>query len=220
VDGPALMPPQPAPAPAPASAPGADPAAPAPHAPHASTTPSRHGNRGREAHATARSDHREVAPGPPAPAAGAVAVGGAATARPAADLISPAASRRTLPGSFEIPAPEASASLAASGGPDRSAPRAGSQALPTHALPLVGAVCTAVLAAVGIAAACRRRPERASPARAGTSSVVPGPAAASKPVPVSSEPPVRPPRPPSPRCALRSGPRRPPRRRIRLVAAS
>jgi hypothetical protein len=217
VKGPA--PPQPAPVPV--SAADQDTAAPAaatPHAPHASATQSRHGNRGRDAHATRRSGHREAAPGAPTPAGSAVTAEAAATARPVADSPSRAATRRPLPGTFEVPAPDA-ASAAATRALDRSRLRAGSWATPTRVVPLVVAVA-ASLAAVGIAAVRRRRAGCSSPAGAGGSSLVPEPAPACEPVGVSSEAPARPHRTAAPRCASRGRPHRPPRRRAELAAAS
>jgi hypothetical protein len=213
--------PVPAPAPGPAPAPKAGPAQPvaaAPDAPHASASPS-HNGQPRGAHAVARSERPEAVPDTAPRAAGLVAAVDAATASPRHPP-APSTTRRAVPDSFGIPAPEASASSGPQGEVDRPAHGAGSQAVPTSVVLLVAGLGAAVLAALGIAAVRLRRQNGSSPEAAGPPSHAPDPVSACDPVKLTSQPSARLPRAASPRCAARGGPHRPPRRRMELVAGS
>jgi hypothetical protein len=188
-------------------------------APHASASPSSDGHPDRRAHRTARSQRPEVVLDTAPRAAGLVTAGDAATALPRHPP-APSTPRRAVSDSFEIPAPEASAPAAAPNGLDRPAQGAGPQAGPTRVVLLAAGLCTAVLAAVGIAAVRPRRADGSSPETAGAPSLVPEASPACTPVAVSSKPSARPSTAASPRCASRGRPHRSRRRRTELVAAS
>jgi hypothetical protein len=209
---------EPAPAQAPASAPKAGSAAP-PETQHAAAAPSSKDRPHRDARVTTRSGRSDVVAAPAA--ARHVTARDAAAARPPVDPSAPSSAGQMAPDSFEIPSPEAPASaVAPSGESHRSGHGAGSQAIPTRVVLLAGGVCTALLAAVWIAAVRRRRADGSSPETAGTPSPVPEPAPASAPDAISSQPSARLPRAASPRCAARGGPHRSPRRRAELAPTS
>jgi hypothetical protein len=220
---PAATAPEPAPAPVPGPAPAPKagsvvPAAAASETPHASASPSRNGQPAHGDLVMTRSERPEVVPDTAPRAAGTVTAGDAATALPRGNSPAPLITRRTVPGSFEIPAAEVSAS-AAPNGLDRPAQGAGSQVVPTRFVLFVAGLCMAVFAAVGIAAVRLRRADGSSP-ETGAPSLVPEPAPACEPVTLSSQPSARSPRAASPRCGSRGGPHRSRRRGAELVAAS
>jgi hypothetical protein len=210
--------PEPEPAPATKAGPAVSAAA-APETPYASASPSRNGQPAHGDHVMTRSERPEVVPGRAPRAAGTVTASDAAPALPRGDSPALSTTRRTVPGSLELPAPEPSAS-AAPNGLDRPAQRAGSLAVPDRVVLLVAGLCLAVLVPVAIVVGRLRGAGGSSPETTSASSLVPKPAAACELVTLSSQPSARSPRAASPRCGSRGGPHRSRRLGTKLVAAS